>query len=187
MTTSDQLIAFAVVAAIPIGVYIAGRVIEEGLSVLYKRFRGALSFKETVEGDSAILTIKSSTDVYLDQAIVHLRDRPFDLLDSLRTTNALEPNKRVELSPLDRLRIECIIQKGGDRKMFAYFYLGPEQTLIEENLEDTELSSIDFMRDNEIEIETSSRNYRRPLFNRRRDRLHRVLFAIRDRPDLDQN
>ena len=150
----------------PIFVYIACRLLERLLGVLYRKWTGELVFNEEVIGDSGILTIQTNSLVFLDELIIHLEDRQIDILKATRFKLRLKEYNRIQFSPMDKIRFEFMIQSGGDKQLFTYVFVGSKVTDFQIDLETRWENLKDFMEDTEISIETSRKNYNRKLLKK---------------------
>ena len=160
--------------AFPIAVYIAGRLIEEALRSAYSKLRGDLTFTQIREEESALLTIRARDQLYLDEMYLHLPDQEVDLLKIVRRGTAIGASGRVQITPMDRIQLECIIQKLGDRKLFLHSYVGPSSLTDELTLDNRFNDAVCFMRRTKITIESSKRSYDRFLFDGIADKLARL-------------
>jgi hypothetical protein len=149
---------------IPVLVYVAGRLCERGLIWIYERLHGSLYFDHRLEGDVAFLTIRSRTTTFLDELAIYLKDRRIDLLEIVRRSSSMDEQQRIQLSPADRINLEFIVQRDGDKKMFVHSYLGPKQTLSEQDLPTDQDTVQGFVRETRMVVETSERSYERVLF-----------------------
>lgn len=150
----------------PIFVYVSGRFLERLLGALYGRWTGELVFNEEVTGDSGILTIQTNSLVFLDDLTVHLEDRPLDVLSMIKNKFKLQEYNRVQFSPMDKIRFECVIQSGGDKQMFIYAFIGAKVADFCESLETDCENPRDFMANTGLSVETSRKNYDRKLLNK---------------------
>ena len=150
----------------PIGVYVSGRLLERLLGALYRRWTGELVFIEEVSGDSGILTVQTNSLVFLDEFIIHLEDRPLDVLDIIKDKLSLKEHDRIQFSPIDKIRFECMIQSGGDKQLFIYVFIGAKIADFSESLQTDHENPRDFMTNTEISIETSRKKYSRKLVKR---------------------
>jgi hypothetical protein len=172
MLSESQVITALV---IPIAVYVIGRMSESSIRGIYANLRGDLRFRHLKEGDSASLILTTRNPVYLDELQIHLANKLVDVVESLKKKMSFQPHQRIQMSPLDRLEFECVIQKSGDKSLFVHAYLGTLFETFEESISTEAKSAVDFMRRTDITITASSRTYRRPLFKRARDRFSRDL------------
>jgi hypothetical protein len=97
--------------AAPIAVYVSGRLLERLLGALYRRWTGELVFIEEVSGDSGVLTIQTNSLVFLDEFTIHLEDKPLDVLDIIKDKLSLKEHDRIQFSPIDKIRFECMTLK----------------------------------------------------------------------------
>jgi len=148
---------------IPVLVYVVGRLCERGLVWIYGRLHGSLYFDHKLEGDIAFLSIRSRTTTFLDELEIHLKDRRVDLLDIIRRSSSMDEQQRIQLSPVDRITLEFIVQRGGDKRMFVHSYLGPKQTLSEQDLPTDQDTVLGFARETRMVVVTSERTYERVL------------------------
>jgi len=160
---SQPLSQIVTVLLIPIIVYIAGRLSEQGAKAAYRKLRGELIFKEETEGETAALTIQTNSSVFLDDLTVHLKDKPFDVLSKIKEQLKIDQNKRVQFSSLDKIRIECILQEHGDKKLFVDAYIGTDNACFSEDLNVEYSNAKDFMEKTKATIETSRKIYNRAL------------------------
>jgi hypothetical protein len=150
--------------AIPIGVYVAGRIIERGLTWLWYRVRGNFQFIESLEGEMARLIIRSRSTIFLDEFTIHLDDRQIDVLGLIRTSLKMTDSARIQLDATDKIVLEFIIQQHGDRKMFVNSYLGSTQAVSETDLVTRKNTVNQFVYETRIVVETSERHYDRNIF-----------------------
>ena len=150
----------------PIVVYVSGRLLERLLGALYRRWAGELVFNEEFTGDSGILTIQTNSLVFLDELIIHLEDRPLDVLDVIKQKFSLKEYDRVQFGPMDKIRFECVIQSGGDKQLFIYAFVGAKVTDFSESLETDYENPRDFMANTGFSIETSRKKYDRKLLKK---------------------
>jgi hypothetical protein len=148
---------------IPIVVYILGRVSEEGGKSAYRKWRGEIVFKKETEGETAALTIQTNSPVYLDDLTVHLKNKQFDVLSQIKDQLKVDQNKRIQFSPLDKIRIEGILQERGDRKLFVDAYIGIDNACFSEDLDVEYSKAEEFMENTKMTLETSRKVYNRFL------------------------
>lgn len=160
----EPLSEFADVMLIPIIVYVACRVLEHGLGALYKKWIGEIIFKEEMQGDMANLTIRTNSVVFLDELNIHLEDRALNILSQIKKELKAKQNERIQFSPLDRIRFECMLQVNGDRKLFTSAYIGTYSIFLEEDLDVRFNSAKEFMQNTRVTIETSKKTHERHLF-----------------------
>ena len=167
IVSAEELAKILSLLILPIVVYIGGRIAERLLVGAYRKWTGELVFEESTEGDMAVLTVRTNSPVVLDEVDIHLEDRLLDMMRKIKDGLKVKQNERVQFSPLDRIRLECILQEDGDRKLFTHAYIGTRRTFFEEDLSDVGYrSAVDFMRNTEVSMVTSGRTYRRNLFKR---------------------
>lgn len=151
--------------AIPVLVYIAGRISERLLVWAYQRLRGDLIFEQKLEGDLAFLIVKSRAALFLDEFTLHLKDRPVDVLEMIRKSSNMPLGRRVQIDSMDRITLEFIIQPAGDKKVFIHGYLGPTQAFSEQDLVTDQRTALGFVLGTRMTIETSKKSYERAIFS----------------------
>ena len=162
--SEDQISNIISILIVPVSVYLAGRIAERFLGVAYRKITGELSFKEEIQGDLGVLTIQSNSAIFLDEVIIHLEDKSIEILKMIREKLGLEEHDRIQFSPLDKIRFECLIQAGGDKRLHTYAFIGTKNTSFFESLDVRFENPKHFMQNAEISIETPRKRYRRSLF-----------------------
>lgn len=148
---------------VPVFVYIAGRLLERLLGAVYRRWTGELIFGNEIARDSGFLTVRTNSLVFLDELTIHLEDRPMDVLELIKGKSEFEENIRVQFSPMDKIRFECVIQSGGDKQLFTHAFIGAKTIHLSESLETEWENPRDFMRNTNVSIETPRKRYDRKL------------------------
>ena len=164
--SEEPIIDYVKVLLIPVAVYIAGRVVERLLGALYARLSSELTFKEGTQADMAMLTIRTKSEVFLDALDIHLEDRALNILNQVRKVLEIKGKERIQFSPLDRIRFECMLQPNGDKKLFTAAYIGANIAYLDENLSVNFRSAREFMQKTRVTIETSRKTYERHMFKR---------------------
>lgn len=149
---------------IPITVYIGGRLLEYTLKYVYTKWKGQISFKQEIVNDTGYLTIKPKTEVFFDETLIHLPEKAIDVLTEIKTRINISENYRIQLEIHDRIQIECIIQKGADKRINITALIGNNNITISQDIETTYETPEDFMNDTEITIDTPDKKYRRKLY-----------------------
>jgi len=165
---------FQIYVLFPIVVYIVCRLSEEAVRKTRSKFVGDLTFGQFKEKESAYLTINTRNQLYLDEMYLNLPDREVDVLEVVRKATGVEDARRIQITPLDRIQIECIIQESGDRRLFLHSYVGSSRGTEEMALDKRFKNAIEFMRRTKITIESSKKSYDRFLFDKARDKLARL-------------
>lgn len=164
--SQKQLPELVSVLLIPIIVYVSGTILERVFGALYNKWTGGLIFKQETQGDMATLTIRTNSAVFLDELNIHLEDRALDILTQIKRELKIKPNERIQFSPLDRIRFECVLQEKGDKKLFTSAYVGTNSAFFEENLDVKFKSAREFMKNTKVTIDTSKKTHERYLFKK---------------------
>ena len=125
---------------------------------------GEIVFKQETQGEISILTIRTNSSIFLDELNIHLEDRPLDILSQIKNQLNTKQNERIQFSPLDKIRFECLIQVEGDKKLFTSAYVGTNSVFLEEDLNVNYRDSREFMHKTKITIDTSKKTRDRNLF-----------------------
>ena len=155
-----------ILVGVPIFVYIVCRLLERLLVALYRRWAGELIFSNEVARDSGFLTVRTNSLVFLDELTIHLEDRPIDVLELIKGKSEIKDNVRVQFSPMDKIRFECVIQSGGDKQLFTHSFIGAKTIHFSESLETEWENPRDFMRNTDVSIETPRKRYDRKLLKK---------------------
>lgn len=151
---------------IPIFGYIGGRLLEQLLKTSYKRLTGDLVFSQKTNGDSGSLKIKTKSEIYLDEFIIHLEDRQLNIFDLIKSKLILDEHKRIAFGIEDRVEIECLIQSHGDKQLFVDAFIGDRVAHLSQDLETEYENPIDFLMNTKLSVETSKKSYHRNLFKK---------------------
>jgi len=156
--SAENQFSYLALLGFPILVYIAGRLLERAVLHVARKVSGDIIFEQNISGDTGLLVIRTRNDVYFDEMTIHLKEREIDLLEMVT------PQKRVEFTTLDKIKIECVLQPTGDRKLFVHSYIGGQRQVSEESLDSESRSIKDFMTGTDVSIETPRRTYQRKLY-----------------------
>lgn len=149
----------------PIIIYIAGRLLEYTLKFLYDRWKGIIGFKQEIINDTGYLTIKPKKAVFVDEAIIHLPEKSIDILTEIKTSLDNKDN-RIQLEPTDKIKIECVIQRGADKQINITALIGKKKITNTREI-DTEFENPEeFMNHAEITIDTPNKRYNRKMFQK---------------------
>jgi len=151
----------------PIIIYITGRLIEHALRTLYDKWKGIIAFKQETINDTGYLTIKPKTDVFIDEATIHLPEKSIDILSEIIPRLNKGEDTRIQLEPSDRIKIECIIQKGADKQINISALIGRKNITTTRKIDTDYETPEDFMRHTEITVDTPNKRYRRKLLQNR--------------------
>lgn len=162
--SENQISKIISILIVPVSVYLTGRIVERILGALYRKLAGELIFIEEIQGDLGVLTIQSNSTIFLDEVIIHLEDRPIEILRMIKENLDLEEHDRIQFGPLDKIRFECLIQESGDKMLHTYAFIGTKNTSFFESLEVRFQNPRKFMQNTEIFIETPRKCYSRSLF-----------------------
>ncbi len=150
----------------PIVVYIAGRFAESGLKSIISKMRGHLRFKESIEKDSGFLIIKTISEIYIDELVIHLPDSAIDLVSTIKQSLSMKDEDRLLFGSTDKISLEFLVQTGADKMMIVTSYIGNKNSVVMEELVTSHWTANRFMTSTRISIETTEKSYSRMLYSK---------------------